>query len=75
MTTRIAHRFARECSTSPCSHCLTIVDLAAGGWYAADVDDLERPVCDGCAQVTDPAGYAQLLAWRRASRPTWRSAA
>ncbi len=65
MTVRIAHRLAREHSSSPCARCLSIVDVAAGQWHATEPGDLDRPVCDRCAERGDHDGYAHLLAWRR----------
>ncbi len=75
MTVPVASRFAYEAVSAPCARCLTIVDVAAGQWHATEPGDLDRPVCDHCAQHVDADGYARLLAWRRMSRTTGRSAA
>lgn len=73
--TRVAHRFARERSSAPCARCLLIIDVEADEWHAADTDDLERPLCDGCARAADPDGFAMVAAFRRMARPTQRTAA
>jgi len=75
VTGRIAHVFARCSGTATCSRCTDAVDVTAGAWHAADVDATHRAVCDRCAEASDAAGWTQLLAWRRAARPTRRSAA
>lgn len=72
---RIAYRFARERSSAPCGRCLTIVAVAPGDWYAAEPDDLGRPICDRCAERDDAGGFAMVCGFRRAARPTWRTAA
>jgi hypothetical protein len=70
MTARVTAVLARTTGQAPCSRCLATVPVAAGTWHAADVDATHRAVCDRCARRDDPAGYAALLAWRRAARPT-----
>lgn len=75
MNQRVDHRLSRERSSAPCSRCLSIIDVDAGTWHAADGDNLERSVCDDCARAADPAGFEQICAWRRMARPTRRTAA
>lgn len=72
---RIGHRMAREATTAGCTRCLDTTELPAGTWHATDPTDDGRHLCDRCAAADDPPGYAQLLAWRRMARPTWRTAA
>ena len=75
MTTRIAHRLARVATLAACSRCLTQWPLRSGDWHAAEHGDPGVAVCDRCAERDDSGGYAHLLAWRRMSGTTGRSAA
>jgi hypothetical protein len=75
VTTRIAHVFARCSGTAACARCTGTVPVAAGAWHAAEPEATHHAICDRCAEASDPAGWTQLLAWRRAARPTRRSAA
>jgi hypothetical protein len=70
MTHRVVAQLARTTGTAPCSRCLDTVAVTAGAWHAAEVDRPERAVCARCAALDDPGGWAQVLAWRRAARPT-----
>ena len=54
MTARVAHRLAREHSSSPCARCLSIVDITAGEWHATEPGDHDRPVWDHCARRDAP---------------------
>lgn len=74
MSPRIAHRLPRTTGQAPCSRCLDVIDVKAGHWIAAEPDN-PGAVCGTCAQRDDPHGYQQLTAWRRAARPTRKSAA
>jgi hypothetical protein len=67
MTHRVTAQLARTTGTAPCSRCLDTVPVAAGAWIAAEPDATHRAVCDRCAERDDPAGYAALVAWRRAA--------
>lgn len=75
MTARVAPVLARTSGNAPCTRCLDVVDVTAGRWHAADAAETHRAVCDRCALRDDAQGFANLLAWRRAARPTRKSAA
>ena len=65
MADRIVHRLARGAVSAPCSRCLTIVDLVAGQWHAAEHGNPSAALCDRCAQQHDPDGYSVVVAFRR----------
>jgi hypothetical protein len=75
MTHRVVAQLARTSGGAACSRCLGTVAVTAGAWHAAEAGATHVAICDRCAEASDPAGWTQLLAWRRASRPTRRSAA
>jgi hypothetical protein len=75
VTGRIAHVFARCSGTATCARCTGTVPVAAGAWHAGEREATHLPICDSCARHDDPTGWTQLTAWRRAARPTRRSAA
>lgn len=67
MTSRVAHVLARCSGSAACARCLGTVPVAAAAWHAAEREATHLPICDLCARRDDPAGYAALLAWRRAA--------
>jgi hypothetical protein len=75
VTGRVAHVLARCSGIAACARCTGTVPVAAGAWHAAELLADHHAICDPCAKRDDPAGYAGLLRWRRAARPTRRSAA
>jgi hypothetical protein len=66
MSAHVAHRLAKTSGQAPCARCLSLVDVMAGCWIAAEPDG-PHVVCDPCAQAHDPQGFAALGAWRRAA--------
>jgi hypothetical protein len=75
VTSRVAHVLARCSGIAACARCTGAVPVAAGAWHAAELLADHHAICDACAKRDDPAGYDGLLRWRRAARPTRRSAA
>jgi hypothetical protein len=75
VTPRVIAQLAKTSGTTLCTRCMDVIDVVAGRWHAADVDAADVAICDSCARHDDPTGWAQLTAWRRAARPTRRSAA
>jgi len=67
---RIGHRIADQARTAGCTRCLSTAELTTGTWHATDPAADGRYVCDSCAEKDDAEGFAQVLAWRRMSRPT-----
>lgn len=67
MSARVVAQLARTTGRGQCARCFDQVAVHAGRWHAADVDASHRAVCDRCASRDDPAGWAQVTAWRRAA--------